>query len=128
MSYCIQQRDQDFLIKAAKPPRAYEALSKRTKYVEKHPEQTIMQRFTALMGYNDYSVDYDKTTGDCIGVWLEADRLGNDMEMFDALAPYVEHGSYVEFIGEDNYIWRWVFKQGELHEVSAKIVWEDDIL
>jgi len=46
-------------------------------------------------------------------------------EMFTALAPFVEEGSYIEAVGEDMSHWRWYFDGKTVVEQSPKhIEWE----
>jgi len=52
-------------------------------------------------------------------------KLWDHDEMCKQIAPYVEDGSYIEMSGEDGAMWRWVFKHGECHEISAVITWPD---
>lgn len=122
----MEQRDQNFEIKAQQLQSAYDALCKWANYEDKYPEElTLTSRFVKLMKDNDYEAVHDVFTGDITEIWFVGDRLGNDYEMFKAIAPYVEHGSFIEFVGEGGTLWRWVFKQGEMREILGKIVWED---
>lgn len=112
MSYWMQQRDANFLIKAQNVSFAYEALRKWANYPSNSYEQvSIPERFARIMKIYEYDVVYDNTTGDCTEIWFDGDRLYDDMAMFEAIAPYVEHGSYIEYIGEDSYLWRWVLSR-----------------
>lgn len=127
MSYYIHQRDGDFLIKAKDLPVAYGVLLKLRENAKSYPRQYKWQSFERLMLEWGYSV-YCNNAGDCDIIEKDYGKLLDDENMLHVIAPYVEHGSYLEFEGEDGYIWRWVFKHKELYEVSAKIVWEDDVL
>lgn len=59
-------------------------------------------------------------------VCFDGDRIGNDLEIFNVIAEYVEPGSYIEYVGEDSYRWRFVFDEKECREVAAKVTieWE----
>ena len=51
-------------------------------------------------------------------------KMGHEKVLFEALAPFVEDGSFVEWRGEDEAHWRWNFQNGTLAEQVGKIVWE----
>jgi hypothetical protein len=61
--------------------------------------------------------------GDLIDLEFTGQKLGDDEEFFDVIAPFVESGSYIEVEGEDNDKWRWVFKDGKMIRVTPKIFW-----
>ncbi|MFO7947247.1 MAG: hypothetical protein R6V19_10555 [Armatimonadota bacterium] len=51
------------------------------------------------------------------------DKVGDEKALFDAIAPFVEDGSYIQMIYDaDNTIWRWVFRDGRCIEVEADLV------
>ena len=53
-------------------------------------------------------VDKDKD-GNINEIYLDDDRLGDDQDMFEAIAPFVQAGSYIAFEGEDGFIWCFYF-------------------
>ena len=65
--------------------------------------------------------------GSIIGVDFIAHKLAHDEDtMFQAIAPYVKDGSYIEMGGEDGDLWRWIFKDGTCKEIHAIITWPDE--
>lgn len=56
-------------------------------------------------------------------LWFEGEKLGSDYELFCAIAPFVEDGSYIEMSGEDGCLWRWVFENGKCEEIYPTIIW-----
>ncbi len=55
------------------------------------------------------------------------DKVGDEKALFDAVAPYVEDGSYIQIIYDsDNTIWRWVFRDGRCLEVEAELVFSTE--
>lgn len=58
-----------------------------------------------------------------IAILFDGEKLGQDQLLFDAIAPWVQDGSYIEMSGEDGSMWRWVFEAGKCHEVQATITW-----
>jgi hypothetical protein len=47
------------------------------------------------------------------------EKLTNDFEMFEAIASFVEKGSYIQMAGEDFLIWRWYFRR-KLYRRTAR--------
>ncbi len=68
----------------------------------------------------------DSETGDIIDLEFCGEKLGDDAVLFNALAPFVEAGSFIEMRGEDHLIWRWAFKGGKMQEKMGKVVFEDE--
>jgi len=51
-------------------------------------------------------------------------KLGDECIWMDAIAPFIESGSFIEILGEDGEMWRWVFNDGKMKEIYPKISWE----
>jgi hypothetical protein len=66
-----------------------------------------------------------KADEDIISVTFDGEKLGSEGEWMSVLAPFVQTGSWIEVSGEEDAIWRWVFRNGTLEEESAHIEWED---
>jgi hypothetical protein len=62
---------------------------------------------------------------DVVGIQFYGEKLGDDAVLFHAIAPFVEEGSWIEMRGEDSAMWRWVFRDGRLHEISPEIIWPE---
>ena len=71
-----------------------------------------------------YHWDFD-ADGGIEDVWPKGDNLTSDLELFQEIAPYVEEGGFLEFRGEDDSMWRWVFYDGECYEINAIITWPE---
>jgi hypothetical protein len=63
--------------------------------------------------------------GDITGLSYQGEKLGAEECFFKAIAPYVEDGSYIEISGEEDYLWRYVFNNGHMDEISAGRDWDD---
>lgn len=63
--------------------------------------------------------------GNIVEIEFSGEKLGQDQLLFDAIAPWVRFGSYIEMSGEDDTAWRWVFEAGKCREVQATITWEE---
>ena len=56
--------------------------------------------------------------------WLEClgDALCDDRLLFDAIAPFVKAGSFIEMSGEDGTLWRWHFDGKQCQEQLGHVV------
>jgi hypothetical protein len=62
--------------------------------------------------------------GNIESLYFTNEKLGDDGTLFDAIAPYVKKGSFIDLEGEDGTIWRWKFDGKKMKEVAAKIVFD----
>lgn len=69
----------------------------------------------------------DTSYGHIIDLEWEGEKSGDDEILFDAIAPFVEKGSYIQMIGEDGYRWRWKFDGKKCVEVGSRVVWDDEV-
>lgn len=73
-----------------------------------------------------YTAELDDD-GSIISLDFNGDKIAYDEDtIFQAIAPYVGDGSFIEMIGEDGERWRWVFEDGKCKEVRAKLTWLDE--
>ena len=63
--------------------------------------------------------------GNIINLNFIGEKLWEHREMLEKIAQFVEDGSYIEMHGEDEAMWRWVFKNGLLYEVDAIVTWPE---
>lgn len=68
-----------------------------------------------------YPIETDDE-GNVIDIRFHGQKIGDEDQLFDAIAPYVEDGSYIEMTGEDDYVWRWVFNGNRVEEVEGEVV------
>lgn len=48
---------------------------------------------------------------------------GDEKRLFDAIAPYVKSGSYIQMVGEDDAIWRWFFDGTRCIKQIPTFIW-----
>lgn len=77
------------------------------------PEALSAWRWKAYLSERG-DIDYLSFTGE---------KSGDDRVLFSAIAPYVTDGSYISMRGEDGFLWRWFFQNGECSEQEGQIVW-----
>jgi hypothetical protein len=58
-----------------------------------------------------------------VGITCENEKAGSEDEFFEALAPFVKDGSYLEVRYYDS-PFRWVFKNGKLETLEPEVTWE----
>ncbi|MDR0287809.1 MAG: DUF4262 domain-containing protein [Clostridiales bacterium] len=72
-----------------------------------------------------YGYKFD-SFGNIIDTWSKCDKLGDEFDMFQKIASYVDEGSFLEYMGEDGAKWRWIFKNGKCIEVKASSTWSEE--
>lgn len=69
-------------------------------------------RFPLYVDGNKYKIDY-----------FSAEKWGGyEEQMFKAMSKYVDNG-YLEFLGADGEMWRYVFEDGKFRESFPTIIW-----
>lgn len=142
MGYFMDQRDTKFTIKKENFEAALKALKdlfrdERNMPIydwingTKHPHfswvstkevldsESLCQALSAIR----WSPDVDSNE-DINYITFEGEKSGNENIFFATIAPYVENGSYIGMEGEDGYLWRWVFNNGEVKETTPTIIWD----
>jgi len=62
--------------------------------------------------------------GNIFDIFFEGERLGDDIILFEAIAPYVRKGSFIEMNGEEGERFKWIFDGKECIRKYAKITYE----
>lgn len=68
---------------------------------------------------------FEDPNPDIVSIQFEAEKIGDEAILFEAIAPFVEPGSFIEMLGEDGDRWRWMFDGKTCREVHAKVTWEE---
>jgi hypothetical protein len=134
MGYCMDQRSSFFHIAKANEDAALQAIKALagTETIEdgsgRHFSRVDTGRFLAATTLDDALLAWRWETyrdGDGVigNIGFRGEKYGDDTVLFTAIAPFVEPGSYIEMNGEDGALWRWIFKNGTVDEVSATITW-----
>jgi hypothetical protein len=134
MGYRMEQRETSFRIPAGKLPKAAVAIRKL------HGGETITDssgRHFSWVDHNFHTLTDPKDVfrawrwdifldneGNVDGIEFCGEKLGDDLVMFEAIAPHVEPESYIVMHGEDGYIWRWYFNNGKVDEQDGHITWK----
>lgn len=126
MGYCVSMRVSNFKIKNENLPKALELLkdfTKRQDHIMFVNKRTVLDSKMLSEAMEEYRWGIESKE---YGVKLEyfyGEKLGDDFEMFNAIAPVVEEGSYIEMHGEDGETWRWVFENGKCTKKRLRVGW-----
>ena len=145
MGYYIQQDDTSFFIAAADIPSVTNALkclmaqvdakgsgrSSRGGKQVAHFAWVDTKRVTQYLEAGDleaalyewrWELEFDPD-GNIEGIMFRGEKSGDDLELWNSIAPWVREGSFIGMIGEDGYHWRWFFSDGGCKEQAATISW-----
>lgn len=136
-SYCVN--DSSFGIEAQHFPdmmdhllkwhRKLAADNQPLKWMD-HDKAIAMLEEGDLIGYFDgwcYAAKIDITTGDVVNLIFEGEKIGQEDNLWDQIAPWVQDGSHLTCQGEDGDMWRWTWREGRLYTVEAQVVYDDPI-
>lgn len=129
MGYCINQRDCNFTIKADNVSKALDAIREfiaddantRFAWVDMLSLRSARTFETAMKAWR-WHAEWT-LNGDVRGLFFRGEKLGNDIFLFQVIAPYVQPGSYIEMSGEDGALWRWYFDGIKVIEEEGTITW-----
>lgn len=130
MGYYMLNIEADFQIKEVDFPAACEALKT---FVESRDDLDYVNVSEAVKYCNEG--DLIRALSECKWECDEGEdgidtilpgrtQLGEDHELFKAIAPFVVENSFITMLGEEKEIWRWVFKNGDCIEERSEIVFE----
>ena len=115
MGYYINHLGGKFQLKKEHFAAALEAIQV---IVYRRQFETIHEAFE----YFDWNPLNDQW-GNINSLGFTGEKAGDEDRLFAAIAPFVEHGSYIECSGSDDALWQWRFVNGTMEIASAEIVW-----
>jgi hypothetical protein len=127
MGYCVSLSECNFMIKAENQSKALVALKelfkdKHLMGVASHTIQKCRHLEVALEEIG-YEATFDDD-GHIVNLEFLCEKLSDELEVFNSIAPYVEENSYIEMYGEYGGMWRYIFIDGECKEIHPTISWE----
>mgnify|MGYP005750691621 CR=1 FL=1 len=134
MGYCMSLRNSKFFLPAQRMQEAFAALTNLSAQAPKQRHGHFAWVRTEVLAQardvRDVLNEWRwrptfSTQGDIVDLSFEGEKLGDDKQLFDALAPYVSRGSFLEMHGEDGEVWRWVFDGVRCLEQSANVGFPD---
>lgn len=84
---------------------------------------TTVKEIFEQVGF-EVTEDFDED-GNSVSITLAHydNKMGAEKHFVKSIAPYVEDGSIMEWRGEDDDMWRWVFEDGTMKNQEAQINW-----
>jgi hypothetical protein len=122
MGYCISLYDQKFYIAAADKQQALKAAKPIYGHWVHEGGTQGCDTLEEVFDTWGYEADVDES-GNITGLSLTNEKLGDELKLFQAIAPWVKAGSYLEISGEEGALWRWVFDGSACSEKTPKIEW-----
>ena len=119
MGYCVSMTNVKFFIAEVNKYNAYKAFKASPLALE---VQKPIHSIEDALDYYGYVAKNDGEDN-IIGLEHNVEKLSDEEKLFDIIAPYVRSGCFIEMVGEDNSMWRWVFTDGTMKEITPKIEW-----
>jgi hypothetical protein len=134
MSYVIHFREQKFRIPASRTAAAFGALKKSG--VRVNEGTTSLEDALEELGWASDVILQRKSAkrktpgaGDIVGLTFDREHLTYEVEdTLDAIAPFVDEGSYLEFEGEDFCVWRYLFDGVKVEKIYPTVDWMKPLL
>jgi hypothetical protein len=135
MGYCMSQKNAKFKIKASKRAKVLNAIKGL------HGKESIHDsggRHFSWVDHNFHKLndladifrawrwEITEEAGDVVNISFSGEKLGDDGILFEAIAKYVEKGSFIEMEGEDDSIWRWEFNGKTCRENYGTVTYDTD--
>jgi hypothetical protein len=130
MGYCIRLQNAEFRIRQEDKRLAHTAVmeiddqrvqGEIADEIRDHDDTDTLAIVVSAFGWKLVEDAYDNV----VSIRHDGEKAWREKELFDALAPYVEDGCFVEVTGEDGDHFRWAFKNGLCVQQQAIISWED---
>lgn len=122
MGYVIQLTDTHLFIASEDKPAAFEVAKQHINTFGSLSELPWMNnaRPSDWDGLEDAFSDWrfpaeTDEKGHIVDLQFVGEKIGQEKEFFEAIAPYVSTGSYLEITGEDGAVWRYVFDENNVY-------------
>lgn len=125
MGYYMSQRNSSFFLAKEKKQEALQAVKDAGKKKPKVFGSNINQDKTLqeVLDWWSWKPQFDKD-GNIEALYFEGNKSGDELELFQAIAPFVKAGSFIEMAGEEGAIWRFQFDGKTCIENYPTITWE----
>ena len=122
------QKNVDFIMSKNKLPealKAVKALVSGTNDFHWVNSEPILKAKTIEEALEEWSWRLEvNDDGDVKGIYFEGEKSRDELELFKAIAPFVEVNSFIEMMGEDGYLWRYHFDGKTCIEHTPEIDWD----
>lgn len=139
MGYCYSVMDSSFRIQShhytdmmdhlIKWHNKMKATNCQLKWMDHDNALTLLEQGDLIeyFGLWLYDAKIDITTGDICDLVWGGEKIGDEYNMFEQIAPWVDDESYLNCQGEDGEMWRWYWRQGNLYQIEAEIHYPDPV-
>ena len=137
MGYCIHQGDSRFHLDRARLDEAFMALkalaqtapgaSRRHFAWVDTPTLLAARDIKTFLSEWRWEAEFG-ADGSISAVRFEGEKLGDDIQLMQALGPFVKPGSYIVMHGEDGAAWRWFFTGVTCIEQAADVRFPDAVV
>lgn len=139
MGYCFSVMDSQFEIASHHYSDLMDHLIKwhtkmketncQLKWIEHDRMIEILQEGDIINYFShwQYGARIDLTTGNICDLVFEGEKIGDEENLFEQIAPWVTDDSRLDCQGEDNALWRWCWRQGNFFNVEAEIHYPDPV-
>ena len=128
MGYHISQVDSKFFISKGNCAAALTVIKHRIDLAHLDLEVGINTiTLEGVLGVLHWYAEKNKY-GDIVSISFcgeKACEVCNEELLFTIIAPYVRAGSYIEMVGEEHEMWRWVFNGQTFKETYPTISWQE---
>lgn len=128
MGYYVNSMESSFMLKKENVDKAWDALKKLFDEIPRigWASQKVINESTSFeeaMEECGWTIEQNEN-GDYDSIYFSDEKYGDNEIELEAIAPYIENGSYIQMRGEEGDIWRWIFKDGKCIEKYATISFE----
>ena len=126
MGYCVSMNECDFKIKKENTSKALEIIKELVKKGEEFrwvSNEVLLEAENLKEALEEFGYDVIEDEKELKIFDFLNEKEGDELTMFQAIAPVVEEGSYIEMYGEDGDTWRWVFENGKCTEKRPRVEW-----
>jgi hypothetical protein len=127
MSYCMSKSNSQFSIKVENKAGALAAMRALGKQNLRHHwlsgrEFAKAESLKEVFEVWGWSGEFDDD-GNIVDISFDSEKLGDEIVLWQTIAPFVEAGSFIEMSGEDGNLWRWMFDGTTCKEVYPTVTW-----
>ena len=124
MGYCIHMEDGYIAMKQGDKKKALAAIKKLGSQSWVNGD-SVNRCKTLRAAMEEWSWPIEEDEDDnVVGIYFHGEKAGAEGQLFEAIAPWVEEGSFIHIVGEDGAHSRYLFDGKGCEEQYAKLVWE----
>lgn len=136
MGYCMRQLKQQFFLPKENVQNAYEAV--KTLHGKESIEDSSgyhfswvshdfykLPNFEEIMKEWRWKPTFDEQ-GNVTKLTFTGEKFGDDIKLFNTIAPFVQTNSFIEMRGEDGAQWTWTFQDNHVSETFHQTSIYDD--